>query len=250
MHDVRKFLRMYKGLVLSSVMFLFTILGFIFGIIPAVDKVMAIRDEVSHLRTQTQQLREKAAILTAIDEETYKKYLTELITAVPADQSLTSLFSTIDGIGDQTGILLTDLSLTKPGELATSSGRKQSIEEKEIGTNLLPFAVTITGSYDQIQMFLEKVIKVRRFFRVRGFELSLLDPTNVTVRMKLDAFYAPHTSTIGGVDTKIETLTQKDEEIIATVATLPIVGNQSPIFTAQVSSDSIPIIPKEDPFAP
>ncbi len=250
MRGLKRFLKAYRGFVVASAILLFVVLGFIFGIMPAAQKVFAIRDETVTLETQTGELRKKAAILAAIDEATYKRLLADLVTAVPADQSLTSLFSTIDGLAAQTGITLTDLGLTRPGALATESARKQSVQEKQVGTNLLPFAVTITGSYDQIREFLARVVKVRRFFRVRGFNLSLVDPTNVSVRMTMDAFYAPYLTAIGGVDTKIEELTEKDEQVIQAVTSLPLVGDAGVAPPPSEGSGSVPTVLKDNPFAP
>ena len=183
-------------------------------------------------------------------EQGFRGLLADLVTAVPADQSLTSLFSTMDGLASEIGITVTELTLAKPGPLATESARRQSKEEKEIGTNLLPFTATIVGNYDQIREFLARAVKVRRFFRVRGFTLSLVDPTNVSVRMNMDAFYAPYLTVIGGVDTKIEALTETDERTIATVANLPLVGNPLLSLPPGEQGGDVPIVPKANPFAP
>ena len=242
MKDVRKFLRMYKGFVISAALLLSVFGGVVFGILPGAKKVLTLRKETDALIRQTQDLRTKTSVLANIDESLYKKYLTDLVTAVPADQSLTSLFSTIDGLAGQTGVTISDVGLTKPGVLATESARRQSTEEKEIGSNLLPFSVTVIGSYDQIRNFLDLAIRVRRFFRVRGFDLSLIDPTNVSVRIRMDAYYAPYLTVIGGVDTIIEPLTEKDEQTITKVASLPLVGGQ---YIPSVSTES-----KANPFAP
>ncbi len=250
MREIRRFFKLYQSLATSIIVLLFVLLGFAFGVVPAARRVFDIRSEMVSLASQTADLRTKAGILTAIDDETYKRILADLVTAVPPDQSLTSLFSTIDGVAAQTGITLTDLRLTKPGALASESARKQSTEEKEIGTNLLPFAATITGSYDQIREFLATVVRVRRFFRVRGFALSLVDPTNVSVRMTMDAYYAPYLSVIGGVDSKVEGLSPKDEQTIAIVANMPIVGDQTIVDPTTQPSSSVPTVPKDNPFAP
>lgn len=249
MKDIRKFLRTYQPLISAFALFLFVIAGFAIGIIPTVYKVLTLRTEAEKLTTQIQELRSKAGILEAIDEDTYQKYVRDLIVAVPADQSLTSVFSTIDGLASQTGITVTDMELEDSGSIASESGRKQSLEEKQVGTNLLPFAVTIAGNYDQIQAFLEKAVNVRRFFQVRGFGLSLVDPTNVSVRMTMDAFYAPLVSAIGGIDTMIEPLNERDEQIITAVALLPIMTDQS-LESGAAEALAVPAVPRADPFSP
>lgn len=248
MKDVRRFLRMYHSFAFSAVIFLLVIAGSLLGIIPAVKKTLTLRQNTDALLSQTQDLRTKASILASIDETVYRRYLADLVTAVPQDQSLTSMFSTIDGLAAQTGVTITDLGLTKPGSLATESARRQSTEEKQIGSHLLPFSVTVSGSYEQIRDFLARAVSVRRLFRVRGFDLSLIDPTNVEVRMNMDAYFAPYLTTIGSVDTEIDALNEKDEQIIARVATMPLVGEfiSMPIEQPNEATGA----GKSNPFAP
>lgn len=243
-------MRSYRELVVSVVVIVGVLVGFLVGVIPAARAVFSLRDSVDNLATLTAELRVKAAILSAIDEQTYKRILADLVTAVPADQSLTSLFSTIDGLAAQSSLSVTDLGLAKPGSLATESARKQSSEEKQIGSNLLPFSVTVAGSYDQIKEFLDQVIRVRRFFRVRSFNLTLVDPTNVSVRMAMDAFYAPYVTVIAGIDKKIDPLNEKDEQTIAAVAAMPLVGSAVFAQESPVTEGNVPTVQKPDPFSP
>jgi Tfp pilus assembly protein PilO len=242
-------MRSYRELVVAVVVLIGVFVGFLVGVVPAAQAVFSLRDSVDTLETQTTELRVKAAILSAIDEQTYKRILADLVTAVPADQSLTSLFSTIDGLAAQSTLSVTDLGLAKPGSLATESARKQSSEEKQIGSNLLPFSVTIAGTYDQIREFLAQVIRVRRFFRVRSFNLTLIDPTNVSVRMAMDAFYAPYVTSIAGVDKKIDPLNEKDEQTIAAVAAMPLVGSSIVVDDAPATQEEVPTAQKQDPFS-
>lgn len=250
MNKLQKQLRPYKNVVVSGTIISTVILGSLFGLLPAARKVVTLIEEVQVLKKQTDDLQTKISILESIDEFTYKQHLASLVTAVPADQSLTSLFSTIDGLSLETGVSVTDLSLTKPGPLATASARRQTTEEKQIGSNLLPFTVTISGNYDQIKVFLARAVQVRRFFRVRSFDLTLLDPTKVSVRMAMDAFYAPYLTAIGSVDTPIEALTANDEAVISTVSNMAILGN--PAFALPTSELEVAPFaePKANPFEP
>lgn len=248
MREIRKFLRAYQSFVVSAILLVSVIAGFIFGIIPAARKTLDLRSEAGIRTRQIEDLRVKASILASVDETSYRGYLADLVSAVPPDQSLTSLFATIDGLGNETGVVLTNLALVKPGAIATESARRQSAEEKQIGTHLLPFTVTVSGSYDQIREFLARVVSVRRFFRVRRFDLSLLDPTNVLVKMDMDAYYAPYLSSIGGTDTKIDPLTPKDEEIMTLVRSMPIVGGIE-VLAPQLPGNSTTEF-KANPFAP
>src|SRR5262245_54951009 len=128
MKEVQKFYRTYQVLIHSVGVFLLVILGTIIGIIPVFRRIAQVRDETTKLQAQVEVLRKKALVLEAIDESTYRQFLAELVTAVPPDQSLTSVFSTVDGLAGQSGVTVTDLSLSKPGKIASESGKKLSTE--------------------------------------------------------------------------------------------------------------------------
>ncbi len=233
----------------AMAIFLLVIAGTFVGIIPVFKRISQVRDETNKLLSQVELLRKKALILEAIDEETYRKFLAELITAVPPDQSLTSVFSTVDGLAGQSGVTVTDLSLSKPGKIASDSAKKLSTEEKKVGSTILPFALTISGTYDQIRSFFSEVARVRRIFRVRSFDFTLLDPTSISARIAMDAFYAPYITSLAAIDTPVDALTEKDEGLIQTVANMPIVG----VVTAAGVGET-PLSPtveqKENPFEP
>lgn len=247
--QLRKFLKTYKGLIETIGLILFVIVGFTVGVIPGFKSISAIRSDITTLSNQTKQLQTKLDVLNSVDEEAYAGYLAQLVTAVPQDQSITTLFATLDGVGNETGTSVIDVALAKPGAIASDSARKQSKEEQEIGSNLLPFSATITGDYDQIRNFLAQTVSVRRFFRIRSFDLQLLDPGHMAVRMAMDAFYAPYLTLIGAVDKPVEPLSQKDEQTIRAVEQMPRVGVAAlnPLDTGS----SVPTTEnKANPFAP
>jgi len=224
MMEINKLLKTYRGLIISLSMIIISAVGMVFGIIPAVGKIIQMRNEMVALSTTIGQLQEKINILNNSDEETYRTQLRELVAAVPSDKSLTTLFSTVDALAAASGTTISDLTLAKPGLIATESAARQSNEEKQIGSDLLPFTVTVHGSYAQIHDFLSRVVNVRRFFRVRNFDISLADMTNISVRMGMDAFYSPISLSPSMLDKPLEPLTAEEEQIIARIEAMPIVG--------------------------
>jgi hypothetical protein len=248
MKQVHKFLRTYQGLLVSIVMILGVLIGVVVGLIPVGKRILAMREQTSALSKQIDALKIKVNTLEAADEETYKKYLTELAFAVPTDKSLTTVFSTIDGLGTLTGAALSDFRLTKPGTLATDSAKKASAEEKQIGSSLLPFSLTVTGTYGQIREFLDQAIRVRRFFRVRFFSINFTAASSVSVKMGMDAFYAPLPQTLGATSQQIEPLSPTDEQTITKVVELPILSQISE--TVGSAELLLPENQRADPFAP
>jgi Tfp pilus assembly protein PilO len=243
----RKFIKKYQQIIISVAILLVCIGSIIFGIIPAIGKLLALWETNATLTTKNQALRLKASVLASLDEETQRQNLNALIAAVPPDKSLPSIFSTIDGLSVNTGVAVTDFILTGAGSLATESARKQSGEEQKLGSNLLPFSVSIIGSYEQIRNFLESAVAVRRFFRVRQFELSFTGSSDLTATLGMDAYYASLPTHLGQIEQRLDLLTLKEEEVIAKVSTLPLLAQEVVISAAELSSQPAG---KDNPFAP
>jgi Tfp pilus assembly protein PilO len=246
MRELNKFFRTYKQIIISVFMIALSACGVIFGSVPLVKKIIEVRNQSIELSKSIQMLRTKISILSVKDEMTYKAQLTELLQAVPSDKSITSLFTTIDGLGAQSGVTLSELTLARPGVIATESAVRQTNEEKLIGSSLLPYAVTVTGSYQQIYQFLAQVNNVRRLFRVKNFQISFENPGNISVHMGMDAFFAPLAQIAGSADSPLDPITEKEEELIFRVSQMAFLGAETGInvFTPQMQS-----VPRPDPFS-
>jgi Tfp pilus assembly protein PilO len=242
-----KFFRLYKDIVISIIMILIGVTGIILGIVPAVKRVIDIRNNSIELTKSIQLLRTKINILESKDINSYHDQLAQLVAAVPGDKSLPTIFTTLDSLSAQTGVTLTDFSLERIGSIASDSGSVRSEEEKQIGSHLLPFTITVNGSYDQIYQFLSKVNDVRRFFRVRNFEISFENTSAISVTMGMDSFYAPVLSGIGTVESPLEPLSQQEEDLIVSISQMPYLGKS--VITPMTNTQA-PVKLKEDLFIP
>jgi hypothetical protein len=248
MINIRKFFRTYGNVIISISILLGITGGTIVGLIPAIRSIIVTRGAINQLSTDVDSLKNKANTLESMEEDTFRKYLSELVLAVPPDKSLPSLFSTIDGLGAKTGVSLSDFTLSKPGSLATASAKQITSEEKQTGSNLLPFTVTVGGTYDQIYEFVQQSIQVRRFFRVKYFDISFASINAMSVRMGMDSYYAPYPINLGSAGQAIESLSQDDEAIIAKITSFPSLGTDSQSGLQTTLSPSVNI--HEDPFSP
>jgi len=221
MAQTRKFFRTYQGLIISGVMVVGVVIGVFLGLIPTVQKIITLRSESSVLVGEDELLRAKAATLDDSDEATFKQYLAELA-----------------------------VTLTKPGALATQSAIRLSNEEKQVGSSLLPFSLTVEGSYAQIHNFLATVNRVRRFFRVRYFDIAFSADETVSAKLGMDAFYAPLPTALGSAEQAIEALSPDDQDIIRKVAELPILSEMVSTQSAGQAPLSPTTTSRDDPFAP
>ncbi len=246
--NIQKFIRSYQKLLVFGSIILLCVLSGIFGIIPAVFKLIALQEAVRELRGQTQSLRMKLEVLQSLDTEVLEQTLQDLLSAVPSDKSLSSVLSTVDGLAGETGVGIVDFTLVNPGSLATDSARRKTEEELTLGSNLLPFSVTITGSYDQIRKYLDKAVGVRRFFRVRQFDMAVAPEGVLSARLDMDAYYAPFPTDLGGINRPLTLLTPDEEDFISRISALPVAARGIAVPGVEIVSEGV--TGKDNPFAP
>jgi len=246
MKTLNKYLRLYKNILLSLCMIGITVLGVVFGLVPVVKKIEGIRKDSIELSKSIKLIRTKISLLSLEDETVYKAKLDELLAAIPNDKSLTSLFVTIDGLGVNSGTVLSDLMVARPGAIASESAKSQSNEEKKIGSNVIPFTVTVTGSYEQIYQFVSMANNVRRFFKIKNFQISFNKASAISVAMGIDAFYAPQLAPSVALETPLDPITEQEETLIAKISMMQNLGKQLPL-------DNLPPLiqtePRPDPFS-
>jgi len=248
MRAIRRFLRQYQSFVISGTVIFFSIIALFVGLVPGVQKAADLISETQSLRKSVATLTEKQRILQELDITTLTGYAKDAIAAVPADKSLGSLFSTVDALTAKESVTVTAVSLGTVGSVATESAKKLSVDEQKIGVNIIPFSIIIEGPIDRVRNVVDQAVKIRRFFRVRSFDLTFDTKTGVTKStLSMDAYYVPDPKTLSKVTDALTPLTEDEIEILQKVSSFPLMTQES-------SVSDIPVIQTQpvtvDPFAP
>lgn len=248
MRAIRRFLRQYQSFVISIAVILFSVIALFVGLIPGVQKTADLISETTALRKSVATLTEKQRILSELDITLLTGYAKDAIAAVPADKSLGSLFSTVDALTAKESVTVTAVSLGTVGSVATESAKKLSTDEQKIGVNIIPFSIIIEGPIDRVRNVVDQAVKIRRFFRVRSFDLTFDTKTSVTrSTLSMDAYYVPDPKTLSKVTDALTTLTAEEIEILDKVSAFPLLTQESPV-------SDIPVVQTQpvtvDPFAP
>jgi Tfp pilus assembly protein PilO len=243
MFQFRRLLTRYRPFILPLSIVLVALCVFLLVIIPVVQQTIQEFQDVSALRDQVGILQQKVTVLNNLDETSLQQNFVLTTSAVPIDKSLPTILSTMEGIGDKTGVTLKSLVIDAPGSLATQAGKLQNTEEKKLGAYTLPFSVTLDGTFDQIKTYLAVSNKVRRLIRAKAFTLNFADDA-LTTQISFDAFYAPLSSK-NDSDT-LKQLKNSDFDVLAGLEQYPNMGQLG------VSTSPAPIDPsqvKPNPFS-
>lgn len=237
-------LRIYQGFVISGAIFLFGTAAIFFAVIPGIRATMDLYESLNVVKKETQALSGKLALLEGISEDDIRERLIILLSAVTAEKSVPTIFNTVEGLANLSGVSIADMSLTSPGSLATGAASRQSASEKKIGASSLPFSINISGTYDQMRAFVGQINKVRRIFNISSFDLSIAPSGVVQVRLALAAFYQPLPTKVGSVQSPVTPLTQKEEALLVKVMQYPDVSQATTESLTPLFSGG-----NRDPFA-
>jgi hypothetical protein len=224
MGPITKTLRIYQDLVVSVLIIAFTIGGLFIGVVPAIQKILDQVETTRQLSVELAGLQKKLDILNAIDEDQLRADLVTVLSAVPADKSLPTVFSTVEGVAQQVGVGILDQTISAVGGVASQSGTQTALE-KQLGSRVLPFNVTVQGPISAIQQFIAQSTNVRRLLRLRTFSISFPKENEVLrVSLQMDAFYEPFPTNLGSLSSSLTPLSEKEQGLVTQLASFPLVG--------------------------
>jgi hypothetical protein len=233
-------------MIVSVVILIFCAVGLVAGAIPAGQKIKEQYDTMKVLADTNAAMQKRLDVLNSLDEVTLRNDLATAVSAVPGDKALPSIFSTAEALAVQAGVSLLEMSLSGGGALASASGAvKATATEKQLGTHIVPFTVTVEGSLPNIQQFIALAPAVRRLLRIRTFAITAPQgdkPLSISVEM--DAFYEPFPTSVGGAGTSISPLSAAEESTLAKLGQFPLIGGE----TTVVQPAAVPS--KNNPFSP
>ncbi|MFZ2024963.1 MAG: hypothetical protein WAV51_01595 [Microgenomates group bacterium] len=249
MRVLRRFIRQYQSFVISGAVILFCMIAFFVGLLPGIQKTVQLVLETQTLRKVVATLTEKQRILNELDMTMLTQYASAAISAVPTDKALGSLFSTVDALTARESVTVTAISLGSVGAVASDSAKKLSADEQKIGVNIVPFSIVIEGSIDRVRNVVDQAVKIRRFFRVRSFDLSFDTKTGVTKStLSMDAYYVSDPKTLSKVTDPLISLSSSEIDILDTVSSFPLLTQESSMGSGSAVIQTMPAT--VNPFAP
>ncbi|MBI2404692.1 hypothetical protein HYV22_00755 [Candidatus Gottesmanbacteria bacterium] len=238
---IRKWLRPYQEFVLPVILLGVSSLVILVGVIPGVRKTYQQWNQLAAERGEVTELREKAAFLASLNETTLFDQLSSLTSAMPIDKSIPSIFSTIDGVSAKTGSIFSSMQLASPGSIATEAAKRQTTEEAALGSYLIPFTLTMEGSYSQLRDTFDTLTTSRRLLRIKNVTVSFTTESLGRATLSMDTFWAPLSKSSLGK--KLVPLTGKEDSLISRVGNLPL-------LSAVGVASGVPVVPRPDPFSP
>lgn len=240
MQQIKIFFRTYQGLSVSVGILIVCVVGLVLGVVPIGKKGFDTAKDVRSLVTKVNVLQNKIFVLQSIDENEMRNDVQTLLSALPPDKSIGTLFDTIDGLTTKTGVSVDSFTIIKPESVGTASASQLTP---------VPFTVHFSGTLPQVKAFLAAAISVRRLLHVRSFDVTSPPSTGsaglVSVTVAMDAFYSPIPKAIGSVTQPITGLTNADSDLIAKISSMQLIQSASVVGLPSASASAS----KVDPFS-
>ncbi len=247
--DTQRFIRLYQGIAVSVVALIFCIIAVFGGVIPSMKKIGELVLIAQSMSQDNAALEKKISILESYDETELRDKLGIVYSAVPGDKDIPGLFGTVELVAAETGVTILDMSVAG-GKVSSASAIKQTPLEKQLGTRILPFTVSVVGNFPSIQKFITLAPTVRRLMRIRSFAIQF--PKNdkpLTVSLIMDAFYEPSVTALGGAGLVITAITDGELATIDTLSLFPLLSQATNAHVVLPTPNSV-TEQKLNPFAP
>lgn len=244
---IQRFIKMHRSLSVYGVLLLLGIIGVVIGLVPAGKNVFALITQVKTLETDISNFRTKIVILSSYEDSVFENMVHDVLAAIPQDKSVNTLLSTIEVTAAKNGLAVSSFSVAALGSIATQSGSLDKPDSK-LGVNILPASFVVEGDISGLRDFLNDIIKIRRLIRVKSMDLMFQNKTTVIqAKVTVDAFYKTLPQTIGKVSDSVESLSQKEQDLLTKIISYPIVYEAPIIFdTVNTSLPANPV--NADPF--
>lgn len=245
MRLIKRFYRRYQSFVLSGMLLTISLLVLFVGIIPVGKKINDLWTQIKDLRENVRILSQKANELDNLNEQTLSKQFFDLVSAVPTNKSIQTIFITTESLLSQTGVSVSNISIQSPGSIASGSATAQTSSEKSIGGSKLTYSLSGKGTFDQVQSMLRTIHKVRRLVNVTKLDLGIDKAASVSMQLSVDTYYKPLSNTTPSIDSPIPQLTEEEKATLATLSDFPWLSQPVANVSANINPEG-----KADPFAP
>lgn len=247
MRNLRRLLRIYKFFIIYVVIGFIALIGIGWVIIPQIRETVSLVKRLRDEQKTLTGLTNKIQILNSTDEQSLSNDLNTLFSAVPKEKSFSTIFSQIETTAFEQKLSVESIVIGQSGLIATEAAKPKNPEEQKLGANLVPVNIVVSGEFDNIRNFLDRVVKIRRFFRVRLMSISFVEKSSIVrATLALDVFYLPLPKYMGKVTDPISALSDQETAVMVDVEQMPLVGGENVVNEPSNSEEPV----TANPFAP
>jgi len=226
---IAKFYQKYKLYIFPGIVALSSLFLIVFAIYPQTIKLITNQQVAGDLMNKSQFLDAKVSALESYNGENLADRVRLSLGSFPAEKDFGNVIELLQYLAKKSGFSIAAITL---GNTSRKLANSDSFEIK----------LEIKGARALLPLLLDNLEKSPRLMKVNNIEASLNQTTGILdASLGVEVLYSSLPQNFGSIDSPLPEFSEKDEELITTLA--KSVGSISPSST--VSAD---IIGKTDPF--
>jgi Tfp pilus assembly protein PilO len=171
-------LKKYTKFIIIFVVILFLVGGYFLWW----PKYQEFRQSSINLDVESEKVKKKKDYISELENNlnnlaNYQEEMLKINSALPLGYSASSLFSFVQKIASESGLIITAADLSE----TSSSAPRQTTEPGSTQIDRMDINVTITGGYASFENFLSSVYKNSRLVEIKKIDIAPVDKNGVTV---------------------------------------------------------------------
>lgn len=217
---VSKFYLRYRLYIFPAIVALSSLFLIIFAIYPQTAKLIENQKIAGDLMNKSQFLATKVTALESFNEEDLSQKVGVALKAFPVDKDYGNIFGLLQGLATQSGFTISSIALgNTSGKLGNASSFAIKLE--------------VSGPKSFFQNFLNSLDNSPRIMRVSSVDISSAQTsTTLNAALVIEILYSPAPQNFGTVDSPLPSLSQKEEELLATLSRTVVPASPSAVQTS------------------
>lgn len=201
-----KFYSKHSTYLFPVIVVLASLFLILFVIYPQTVKLLSNQEALTALHKKSKILETKISALESIDGEDLSRKVGLALIVYPAEKDFGNILGLLQYLVSQAGFSIDSISVGRGGE-------------KMAGTDSFEIRVETKGPKVLFQTLLDNLENSPRLVRISSIDTSVSQASQaVSGSVAIEFFYASLPESFGAIDSPLPEITEKDEELIATIA--------------------------------
>ncbi len=229
--EILKFYLNYRVFIFPVVTAISSIILIFLVIYPQALKLLSNQKAQAEISKRSNFLEAKAQALQNYDREDLNNKVNLSLTSYPADKDFANVIGLLQNLTAQLGFKIISLSI--------GGGSAKIVNAKSYGVKL-----DLVGPLKSSPLLINNIEQSPRLIKASGIETSAGgDPNLANITINLEVLYSPPINSYGSIDSPLPELSNKDQEILATLQ-----SSISPVSQTQQATQGASIRGKANPF--
>jgi len=230
----------YKTFLIPGAILVLILITTVFVLKPRISSIIESRNQLLADKKMLTSLTAKLAALEGLAKVEFSDKVDVALNVLPSDKDVSRNLSVIKKIALNNSLIISDISISDIGELATASS-KQKIAKGEV----LPFFtldMTVIGGRELIKSFIEQIESTAPLMKNRSLSISQKKEGLTETSLEIQAFFLPFPKTIGKPEQQLVPIASEEEKTFEKING----------FNSFIDEEILPNLPvgKENLFSP